>query len=124
MRRLLNAFTAILILAFAALPASAAFHLWTLSEIYSSADGTVQFVELSTSARGQQFLTGHSLSSSNGGTSHDFDFTSNLPGDTSGHTFLVGTASFAALHIVTPDYVVPDNFFFFGGGSVNFAGVD
>src|SRR3954468_6647607 len=105
MRRLSNAF-AFLIFCLAALPASATFHLWRMSELYSNADGTVQFLELSTSAGGQQFLGGHNLTSTSGGTTHTFNF-SNLPGDTANKTFLVGTTGFAALGIVTPDFVVP-----------------
>ena len=105
-------------------PAFATFHLWSMSELYSSADGSVQFLELRALAGGQEFLAGHSLTASSGGLSHTFEFNSDLPGDTSGRTFLVGTQSFANLHIVTPDYIVPDGFFFQNGGSVNFAGVD
>ena len=119
MRHISRAF-ATLILVLAALPAAATFHLWRMTELYSNADGTVQYLELSTTAGGQQFLAGHSLSSG----ANDFDFTSNLPSDSANHTFLVGTAGFAALHIVTPDYIVPNGFFSFGGGSINFAGVD
>jgi len=123
MRHLFRALIACLV-AIAALPAAATFHLWHMQELYSNADGTVQFLEFSTSAGGQQSLAGHNLGSTSGGTSHDFDFTSNLPGDSANKTFLVATAGFAALGIVTPDYVVPNGFFFFAGGSVNFAGVD
>jgi hypothetical protein len=36
--------------------------LWQLNEIYSNADGTVQFIELITGASRQQFLTGHAAS--------------------------------------------------------------
>jgi hypothetical protein len=42
----------------------------------------------------------------------------NLPGDTSGRRVLFATQGFAALGIVTPDYVVPNGFFFQGGGTV------
>jgi hypothetical protein len=123
MRHLSRALAA-LILAFAALPVAATFHLWRMQELYSNADGTVQYLELSTNSGGQQFLDGHNLSSTSGATSHDFDFVSNLPGDSANKTFLVATQGFAALGIVTPDYIVPNGFFFFGGGSINFAAVD
>jgi hypothetical protein len=51
-------------------------------------------------------------------------FPNDLQGDTGGKTFLIGTAGFAALGLVTPDYVVPNGFFFANGGSLNFADVD
>ena len=102
-------------------PAFANFHLWTMTELYSSPDGKVQFLELRALAGGQQFLSGHGLRSSAGGVNHDFEFNTDLGGDTSGKTFLVGTQSFAALNIVAPNYVVPDNFFFAGGGTITFA---
>ncbi len=77
--------------------ARATFHLWQLNEIYSNADGTVQFIELSTGASGQQFLARQTITSSQGATTHSFTFPSNLPGDTTGRTFLIGTTGFAAL---------------------------
>jgi hypothetical protein len=105
--------------------AHATFHLWTMSELYSNADGTVQFLELRALAGGQQFLGGHSLSASSpGGETHSFDFPGGLPGDSANRTFLVGTQGFAALGVVTPDYVVPNGFFFRSGGTIDFAGAD
>ena len=110
-------------LAISAGPALASFHLWVIDEIYSNADGTVQFIELQTASSGQQFLSGHTLSSS-GATTQSFTFPSDLPGDTAGKTFLVGTAGFAALGLVAPDYTVPNGFLSVTNGSVDFAGVD
>lgn len=104
--------------------ASATFHLWTLSELYSNASGTVQYIELSTFSSGQEFLSGHAITASQGTTTHTFNFPTDLPGDTAGHKFLIGTQGFADLGIVTPDYVVPNGFLFQTNGIVNFAGVD
>jgi len=104
--------------------ASATFHLWELSELYSDASGTVQYIELSTSFSDQQFLSGHAISASQGSSVHTFNFPANLPGDTAGREFLIGTQGFADLGIVTPDYIVPNGFLFLTNGSVNFAGVD
>ena len=100
------------------------FHLWSMSELYSNADGSVQFLELRAQTGGQQFLGGHSLSSTSGGVTHTFDFPASLPGDTAGHTMVIGTQGFASLGVVTPDFIVPNGFFFKGGGTVNFADVD
>ena len=101
--------------------AHAAFHLWTMNELYSNADGTVQFLELTALTSGQQFMAGHTLVSSSGSATNAFTFDRNLPGDTSGRRMLIGTQGFAALGVVTPDYVVPNGFFFTGGGRIDFA---
>jgi hypothetical protein len=45
--RLARRVAALLLLALA-LPAGATFHLWRMTELYSSADGKVQFLELAT----------------------------------------------------------------------------
>ena len=112
----------ILLLWAAAFPAAAAFHLWTMNELYSSADGSVQFLELTALTGGQQFLSGHTLTSVSGAVTHTFTFATNLPGDTAGHRFLVGTTGYAALSgVPNPDYVVPNGFFFPGGGTITFA---
>jgi hypothetical protein len=105
-------------------PALASFHLWVLNEIYSNADGTVQFIELSTPYSGEEFLAGHPIISSQGAATHSFIFPSDLPGDSAGRTFLIGTPGFAALGLVAPDYIVPNGFLFTTNGSVNYAGVD
>lgn len=107
-----------------ATPANAAFHLWGISEIYSNADGSVQFIELTAFSGGQQFLAGQTLTSSQGTQNNRFTFPSNLPGDTAGKTMLIGTQGFAALNLVTPDYTVPNGFLFTTNGSINFANVD
>ena len=99
-------------------PASASFHLWFMNEVYSNASGSVQFLELTALAPGQQFVSSHSLRVSGGSVTHTYNVTSNLPGDSSGRKFLFGTQSFAALGIVQPDYIVPDNFFPTGGGTI------
>ena len=101
--------------------ASALFHLWQMTELYSNADGSVQFLELTALTSSQQFLAGHRLVSTSGSLSRTFTFPDDLPGDSGGHRFLVGTAGFAALGIVQPDFVVPNNFFFRQGGTINFA---
>ncbi len=104
--------------------AFASFHLWKLSQIYSNASGSVQYIQLETAAGGQQFLSGHNITATQGAVTHIFNFVKDLPGDTANKKFLIGTQGFANLGIVTPDYIVPDGFLFMPNGSVNFAGVD
>lgn len=122
MHAILRAFAVVLCLATA--PVQAAFHLWQMNELYSNSDGTIQFVELTALSGGQQFLSGHTLRASSGSSTNTFTFPSNLPGDSSGKRMLIATQGFAALGIVTADYVVPNNFFFRNGGTVNFADAD
>jgi hypothetical protein len=112
---------------FALLCATAAhgmYHLWVMNELYSNADGSVQYVEMTALAGQQQYLTGHSLVARSGATSRTFSFPADLPGETTGARMLIATQGFVALNVVTPDYVVPNGFFFHGGGSIDFAGVD
>ena len=120
-----------------ALPANATFHLWYINEIYSNADGSVQYIELKAAASGQQFIKGHTMRSTSGGNSHSYTIPTDLPGDSAeggydpggyGYggggdvtykTFLIATQGFAALNLVAPDYVVPNGFIFRDGGTLN-----
>ncbi len=100
--------------------ADADFHLFSINELYSNADGSVQYVELTALAGGQQFVSGHTIrSTSPAGQVRSFTLPANLPGDTAGRRMLIGTQGFAALGVVTPDYTVPNQFFFQGGGNIN-----
>ena len=102
-------------------PASASFHLFFMTQVYTNASGSVQFLELTALTGEQQFVASHTLRVSGGGVSNSFTIPTNLPGDTSGRKYLFGTQSFAALNIVKPDYIVPDNFFPIGGGTITYA---
>ncbi len=120
--------------------AHATFHLWKITEIYSNADGSVQFIELIALASGQQFLAGHRITSLQGAQTRAFTFPNNLPGDSAETTgggiyggeetitgyksMLIATQGFAALNLVTPDYIVPNGFLFTSNGTVNFADAD
>ena len=100
-------------------PALAGAEAWAMTEIYSSADGSVQFLELATMFDGGEFLQYSSLMSSFGGTTKYYGFPNDLSGFTQGRNLLIATEGFAALGLVTPDYVVPNGFFSPGGGNVN-----
>lgn len=108
-------------------PAQASFHLFQINELYSNASGTVQFVELKEAfgANGENFLSGHTLTFTQGGTTHTFTFPNDLPStNTANANVLIGTSSFAGLGVVMPDYVIPDGFLLTNGGTVDYAGVD
>ena len=113
------------LLLLATLPCQAFWHLWTMNELYSSADGTVQYLEMTALAGAQQFVQGHSLvSRSADGRVHELVFPADLPGDSTGARMLIATRAFADLGIVAPDYIVPAGFFHRGGGSIDFLGAD
>ena len=102
--------------------ARATFHLWSVTELYSSADGSVQFVKLSTSASLENLLIGHVITCSGPAGTHSFTFPADLPSSaTAGKTFLIGTTNLASVPGgVTPDYVFTNAspfLFLSGGGS-------
>src|SRR5512141_2429586 len=91
--------------------AGASFHLFRIEQIFSNADGTVQFVVLheSSGANGEQFLGGRQLKATQAGVTNTFTFPRDLPSSaTAGRSVLIATHGFAALGIVTPDYEIPN----------------
>lgn len=98
------------------------FHLWKIDQVFSSADGKVQFIELQDPANGEDHTAGHFISSNE----NKFVFPTDLSTDaTANKHFLIGTTSYAALAgAVKPDYVIPDNFFNAAGDSFDYADVD
>jgi len=110
-----------------AFPASASFHTFALKQFYSNADGSIQFIVLTevSGFDGQEFLKNRSITNTQGATQHAVTFPNNLPsGLTANRSFLIATPGFAALGLVTPDYVMPAGFLFTNGGTVNYAGAD
>lgn len=109
--------------------ANASFHAWRIREVFSNADGTIQYVELSTSAGGQEFLAGHFIRTqdANGIVIDDFIFPTNLAAGTANKTFLLGTPLFSDLNgVVDPDYIIPANFMDvskLAGQDLSFAGL-
>ncbi len=95
----------------AVLPALAGSHTWDVWEIFSNADGTVQFIELR-EANGTAFETGlanHDIIANPAGTVYTMQ--NNVPPPTSNKSYLLATTAFAALPgAPTPDEIIPDNF--------------
>lgn len=105
----------------------AAFHLFRIEQVFSNADGTVQFVVLheSVGANGENFWANHQFKATNAGVTNSFTFPSNLPSaTTAGRRVLLATQGFAALGIVTPDFVLPNGFLPTGSGALNYSDVD
>jgi hypothetical protein len=108
--------------------AAATFHLYKINELFSNADGSIQFIELAEGPDldGQNLLGGISISVSRvGATTHSFTFPKDLPSFITHNTsVLIATQGFADLGIVTPDFIVPAGFLFTNGGTVNYGNVD
>jgi len=103
------------------MPAFAGSHLWRFNEVFTNADGTVQFVELKEccGADSEIFLAAKWVES--GATGKRYTFPADLTGDTSNKYLLLGTSGFAALPgAPTPDYIMPDNFLGFNGDTLEY----
>src|SRR5438552_1018280 len=102
--------------------ALAAFHLYTIQQVYSNADGTIQFVVVGTSFNGENVWSlGGRLSSTDSGGTRSISFTHDLPSaSTAGTRVLIATQGFADLGIVTPDFIIPNHFIATGSGSVTY----
>ena len=108
--------------------AHATFHTFRIEQLYTNADGTVQFVVLreSANADGEHQWGGRTLSTTGGPAgAQQIVFPRNLPSaSTAGTRVLVATPAFATLGVVAPDYTIPAGFLPLAGGTINFAGVD
>ena len=107
--------------------ASALFHLFQIEQIFSNADGTVQFIVLreAVGANGENLLADHELKATQGGVTNTYTFPTDLPSTaTARRRVLIATEGFAALGIVTPDFVIPNGFLPTGEGTLNYANVD
>jgi hypothetical protein len=99
----------------AARPAAASVHLWRIRELYSSADGAIQYLELFSEAEGERSTNGEmftitSTGGPNGPTSHTFVFTRDLTGTTLDRSLLIATPGYAALTCApAADFTFPDN---------------
>jgi Ca2+-binding RTX toxin-like protein len=100
-----------------------AFHTFAIKEIFSNADGSIQFVELTQPVDDLENNEGHwggqTLAVLGGGQITFTDLPDTLL--TSGKHVLVATASFAVASGVTPDFIIP-NGFLPTNGTLNFAG--
>ena len=124
-------------LALWAASAVAEFHTYKIEEIFSNADGTVQYVVMheSQGMSAENFWMGNAFTSTHFGTTQTYIFRNNLPGVMCGYygcggggtantRVLIASQGFAALHLVTPDFIMPNGFIATDGATLNYAGVD
>ena len=79
----------------------------------------------STGSNGESLWQNQSLTSTHLGVTKTLTFASNLPSaSTAGKRVLVATQGFAALGLVTPDYVIQNGFLATDGGTLSYASVD
>ena len=100
---------------------------FAVEQIYSNADGTLQFVVLheTLGQSGGHLWSGRTLRSTHAGVTKSFTFPGDLPSAaTGGKRVLAASAGLAALGIVAPDFVLPNGFLPTDGGTLEFAGVD
>lgn len=107
-------------------PVLLAFEEWRISEIFSSSDGQLQYVVLTSSVANQNNLAGRTLVARNatGGDERSYTFPTNLAGSTQNRSVLIATQNFSSATGLALDYVIPAGFVHTEGGSVNFSGVD
>jgi hypothetical protein len=114
-----------ILLGLASSVAGASFESWAIDEIYSNADGTLQYIVLheTQGADTANTLTGQTLKATHAGITKTFTFGFDLPTTgTAGRRVLIATQAMAALHLVQPDYVIPERFLPTNGGSVQYPG--
>jgi hypothetical protein len=113
-RRSLGRFLVTLGLLALAAPAHAFFHEWDIKEVYSNADGSIQYVELyNPTAPFETVANGVRIVATSDGVSRTFTFVGNLTGNTANRHLLIATPGFAGLPgAVTPDYTLPCGPFF------------
>jgi len=125
------------VVVFFAAAAAAEFHTFQIDELYSNADGTIQYIVLQESAgmNGENMLGGQQLVSNSPAGPKTLVFPANLPGGNCGYygctpsptanrRVLIATPGFAALGLMARDYTIPNGFLAVDGGTVNYAFVD
>jgi len=127
MRRLVASTSLGVSLALAACPSFALPGTFAIDQVFSSADGTVQFIEVFDNGRNdcdanEQLWMGLTLKSTGPSGARTYVFPANLPNcRTSQRHILIATEGFAALGLVTPDFTIPNGFLPLAEGSVELA---
>lgn len=103
--------------------AIADFDQWQFSEVFSNAEGDVQYVELQTTVSNQGDLSGLTLvaSDASGQQQNSLLFSANLLAETQDSKLLIATQSFVQTTGLSADFEIADGFLFTEGGSLDFA---
>ena len=103
-------------------PAHAGGHTWRVKEIFSNADGTIQYIEVweANGTPGEVGTANHNVTSN----SHVFTIPSNVASPTTFKSLLLATQGFADLDVVDPDYIIADNFFSLTADTIRYVPYD
>jgi serralysin len=102
-------------------PAHSASHQWRFNEVFSNADGTVQFIEMleccgfdsETALSSKWILAVHA--------NNKYTFRSNLTGNTANKYLLLATQGFADIPgAPAPDFLIPSGFLPVGGDTLEY----
>jgi hypothetical protein len=101
--------------------------LWGLAEVFSNADGSVQFMVLQSAKEDgvTGTLAGQTLVASDGSTEHSYTIAADLhEQDLYTRHVLVSTQGFAGLNLVKPDVIVPNGFVFLRNRTLRLASAE
>jgi len=120
MRRYLRRTGTFAVLALIVTPTWSASHLWEINELFSNADGTIQYIELYNPTEPNETGMSTKWIKSNLNMSANFGF--NLPpGSTTDRYLLVATDDFANLSgAPQPDLIISAEFFATGGDDIEY----
>ncbi|MFK7863621.1 MAG: c-type cytochrome [Pseudohongiellaceae bacterium] len=112
-----------LLLTFFAMPSFAAFDQGAIFEIFSNADGDVQYIELLTAADVNPELNNQSLvtRTRTGEVFNSLIFPGDFTVDSSALTFLMATQKFVDKTGLAADFLLPENFLPSDGGTIDLA---
>ncbi|MBT4161452.1 MAG: hypothetical protein HOC70_02275 [Gammaproteobacteria bacterium] len=110
----------IVLFCFTGMNALASHHGWSPVEAFSNADGTLQFVEMTTNGNGESSLTAAKLDATNLSTNafKQFTIADLSSSSTAGKSLLIATSGFEAVYGITPDFIIEDNFLTMTAGDV------
>ncbi len=120
MRKLITALAPAAVLSIWVPPVLAPSHAWEVREVFSNADGTIQFIEM-------RECCGLTMENNIGNKHIESDVTlmvyiipAPIAGNTAQRHLLFATQGFADLGIVTPDFIIPNNLFSINGDTVRY----
>jgi cytochrome c553 len=120
-------FSIAIIIGLAGAPCVYAVDAWRIAEVFSSSDGSLQYIKLSTPSNNQDRLGGRQLRSfdANGVALQTFTFPANLTStQTADTSLLVATGAFSSVTQLHVDYVIPASFIPRDGGEIRLEGID
>lgn len=93
-------------------------HTWRIKEFFSNADGTIQYIEAweANGTPGETATANHKITS----LANMFNIPNNVPAPTTNKSLLFATQAFADLGVVTPDYIIPSNYFSLSADSISY----